>query len=689
MAEEAYDRTSNCSFTTFIGYEHTGPPNNNNYHRNVIFRNERVPKHAISYIETPTDIDLWEQLTVQCIESIEGCDVLAIPHNSNLSSGAMFPSFASRFETPETARNMAEMRNAMEPIMEVFQHKGNSECFNGLPDILGDPDELCEHEQVRQVGREALSVFGDRTIVRFCEEDEIGEIGFGRVGSISKNDFFRSVLLTGLQDQAIIGLNSYKFVVIASTDAHTSRAGATTELHWHGHLVAEGDFETRLTGRPNLQGSPFGLTANPGGLAGVWAVENSRDAIFEAMRCREVFGTTGTRIQPRLFAGWNFADNACAMEDKSAYGYENGVPMGSPSTIYGNWRRGTGILNNDLCIGRLVWNRQHFVKDPATGRRQARPNPESEWIIEEVPNLRIVPQALWDEVKARQKATRRTIVDDGSKGVRSERAKRPIYLFSGLLMCGDCGGSYTRINATSYGCTNRKTRGTCDNNLTIKRTSLEEIILSGLKDKLMDPALVKEFIRSYHEEIIQHQANESSRRDRLLARLAKVEKELDALITAVKSGINSETLKAEFERLEQEKLGVEEELKTEPPPPIRLHPNLADVYRQKVDQLTDSLNGEDTRQEAGEIIRALIDEIKLVPVDGERRVHLKGELAEMLALSTNKKPGSNGTGLKTTLIAGACNRHYSLLDYVSTRDQSHELDRSSGFKVSVPWAPSY
>ena len=154
-----------------------------------------------------------------------------------------------------------------------------------------------------------------------------------------------------------------------------------------------------------------------------------------------------------------------------------------PSTIYGNWRRGTGILNNELYIGRLVWNRQHFVKDPATGRRQARPNPESEWIIEEVPELRIVSQDLWDAVKERQEKTRRTVTADRARGIRSERARRPVYLFSGLLKCGQCGGSYTLVSGTNYGCANRKTRGTCDNGLSIKRTELEETSTLGTQGR--------------------------------------------------------------------------------------------------------------------------------------------------------------------------------------------------------------
>ena len=323
-----------------------------------------------------------------------------------------------------------------------------------------------------------------------------------------------------------------------------------------------------------------------------------------------------------------------------------------PSTIYGNWRRGTGILNNELYIGRLVWNRQHFVKDPATGRRQARPNPESEWIIEEVPELRIVPQDLWDAVKERQEKTRQTVTADRARGIRSERARRPVYLFSGLLKCGQCGGSYTLVSGTNYGCANRKTRGTCDNGLSIKRTELEETILSGLKDeadgsrsgKGVHPLLSRQPERRF--------AAEDSRRQGLRKQLSKINKELEALVAAVKAGILSDTLQAEFEHLERDKRVIEQELATEPPPPIHLHPNLAEIYRKKVENLTEALNAEETRQEAGEIIRGLIDEIRLVPDGDELRIHLKGELAEMLALSTTKKLGAKGAGLKTTLVAG-------------------------------------
>jgi len=325
MAEEAYDRSSRCEFTSFIGYEHTGTPNSNNYHRNVIFRNGNVPERAISYIDASSGLELWTALKDECLDGVEDCDVLIIPHNSNLSSGSMFPSYAAGFETVESAQAAARLRARMEPIMEIFQHKGNSECFNGLPNIIGAPDELCEFEQVRTIGERRL-MFGETHELGFCEEGEIGVRGLANMGCVSRNDFYRSVLLTGLQDEAKIGVNPYKFGAIGSTDTHLALSGATNEADWPGALIPEAVLETRL--RTGF-GFPQSLVSNPGGLAGVWAVENSRDALFDAMRQREVFGTSGTRIQPRLFAGWNIDEQACSLADLPGHGYAYGVPMGS------------------------------------------------------------------------------------------------------------------------------------------------------------------------------------------------------------------------------------------------------------------------------------------------------------------------------------------------------------------------
>jgi hypothetical protein len=132
-----------------------------------------------------------------------------------------------------------------------------------------------------------------------------------------------------------------------------------------------------------------------------------------------------------------------------------------PSTIYGNWQRGTGILNNELYIGQLVWNRQRFIKDPTTGKRQARMNPPAQWVRQEVPELRIVSDALWKEAKARQKHVRRALTHDDA-GIRSERARRPVYLLSGLIKCGSCGGGFSIVSNIHYGCSTARNRGTCE-----------------------------------------------------------------------------------------------------------------------------------------------------------------------------------------------------------------------------------
>jgi site-specific DNA recombinase len=327
-----------------------------------------------------------------------------------------------------------------------------------------------------------------------------------------------------------------------------------------------------------------------------------------------------------------------------------GRPWG-PSTIYGNWRRGTGILNNDLYIGRLVWNRQRFFKDPRTGRRIAKPNPETDWIITTVPELRIISDELWARVKERQSLTRKLVLQDLS-GVRAERARRPSYLLSGLLKCGSCGGGFSKISAEHYGCSNARNRGICLNRLTIRRDVLEESVLGGLKAKLMHPDLVKEFVAEYHREINRLAAARDIDRQGFAKELGVVEREIREIIGAIKSGIRSATMASELEGLENRKEELQRKLAAKPEPPIRLHPNLAEVYRRQVENLREALSREDAREEAVAILRGLIDQIRLEPVDGRLGIYLVGNLAAILGLCTKKHPGSMGAGVQTTLVAG-------------------------------------
>ncbi|MBM3557610.1 MAG: recombinase family protein, partial [Alphaproteobacteria bacterium] len=170
-----------------------------------------------------------------------------------------------------------------------------------------------------------------------------------------------------------------------------------------------------------------------------------------------------------------------------------------PSTIYGNWRRATGILNNELYVGRLVWNRQSFIKEPQTGKRQARMNPRDAWIIESAPDLALLDQETWDAVKARQARLHQALSLDKDTP-RPERARRPAYLLSGLLTCGVCGSGFSKISQHHYGCSAARDRGTCDNHLTIRRDTIEDMVIGGLRDHLMDPDLFKEFAAEFARE---------------------------------------------------------------------------------------------------------------------------------------------------------------------------------------------
>ena len=325
-----------CIFTSFIGYEYTGTPGVSNYHRNVIFRNATVPELPVSYIDAPVDSQLWASLDEVCNRE-KGCDYLTIPHNSNLSNGRMAP-YRQIADTREAQLSYSTQRLKREPIMEIFQHKGASECINGLSSVLGAPDELCNIEAVRKIGapRVLREIRLEQGELKFgpgeesiptepCPADQYGTRGMLGAGCVGLTDFQRSALLVGLKEELRVGQNPIKLGVIASTDTHSANAGGVSESAWGGAVDSEATPIERLN-QPALLTS--NIIGNPGGLAGVWAEENTRDSIFDAMLRREVFGTSGPRISPRLFAGWELPDDLCDTDDMIGKAYESGVPMG-------------------------------------------------------------------------------------------------------------------------------------------------------------------------------------------------------------------------------------------------------------------------------------------------------------------------------------------------------------------------
>ncbi|HPG27120.1 MAG: DUF3604 domain-containing protein [Spirochaetaceae bacterium] len=315
-AERYYDRSERCALTTFPAYEYTATPGMAKVHHNVIFRNADVPSSPMPWVDVPDVYDLWRGLRTECVDAGGRCDVLTIPHNSNLSNGRMFE-VTGRDLPIDEQRSRALLRADLERLVEISQIKGDSECRNGMYRVLGEPDEFCDFEEWR--GPE----------VEDCEEGT-GVGALAGLGCVSRRDYVRYALLEGQREQARIGVNPYKLGILAATDQHNANPGDVEEYSYSGWSGNEdASPERRLVASGNGPPARNPLASNPGGIAGVWAEENSRDSIFDAMKRRETFGTSGPRMTARFFGGWGYPEDLCASASLVEAGYAGGVPMGA------------------------------------------------------------------------------------------------------------------------------------------------------------------------------------------------------------------------------------------------------------------------------------------------------------------------------------------------------------------------
>ena len=358
----------------------------------------------------------------------------------------------------------------------------------------------------------------------------------------------------------------------------------------------------------------------------------------EAATIRHIFNEYATGKSPRAIA---LTLNKQNIPGPSGKGW-------GPSTINGNWRRGTGILNNELYVGRLVWNRLSYIKNPDTGKRVSRLNPAEDWIVKDVPEMRIVDGALWEKVKDRQ------------KNLRNEKAfydkQRPRKLLSYLLKCGACGGGLSKISATLYGCSTARNKGTCDNRLTVRQDELEGLVLAALQSRLMDPTLVEEFCAEYTRHLNALRNEKNAALHAAKAELTRLAKERGNLIQAIKDGVPASEIKDDLARLTARREELEALLDGTAKEPVLLHPNMAGYYRQQVADLTKALNAEENRAEAADLIRSLVDRITLTPnADGKLDIDLYGDLAGILTMATNKdRPlqKSDPSVVQVKLVAG-------------------------------------
>jgi DNA invertase Pin-like site-specific DNA recombinase len=325
-----------------------------------------------------------------------------------------------------------------------------------------------------------------------------------------------------------------------------------------------------------------------------------------------------------------------------------------PSTIYGNPKRGTGILHNELYIGRLVWNKLRYLKDPDSGKRVSRPNPESEWVISQVPALRIVDDEQWQAVQARYAAVQKKW-RSAEPGKRFRQFVRPKYLFTGMTKCGVCGAGFVVYYRDRLGCFGTRERGTCTNTLTIPRHDVESRVLAALQEKLLRQDFFEEFCREFAKEMNRLRMEQRASLSGAKRELERVQRDIRKVIEAIKAGFPLSELKPEMESLQERKTVLQAQLAAVDEPPPLLHPSMGDLYRSKVEELAAALQREDTRLEASESLRGLVESIVLTPRDGQLGIELKGNLAAMLTAAENAKrsPETGDLCVPMKVVAGA------------------------------------
>lgn len=293
MVDTAEQHNEPGVFTAMVGFEWSGAPGGANLHRNVLFRDANVPAAPISYLDVNTEEELWDWMRVQ---EAEGRHLLAISHNSNASKGRMFPNTDSSGKplTLEYART----RRHYEPLIEMMQIKGNSEVHRKF----WAADEFSDFENADSI------------------QDNSGRIFHAR-------DFVRGGLKVGLQKEQELGVNPFAYGFVGGTDNHNGLMSDVAEDSFiGGHGPEDGTVERRRT--EGVGGWIDGKDLSIGSITGVWAIENTRAALWDAMKRRETFVTSGPRIKVRMFGGVDLTANPNDPAAMVEQGYMLGVPMG-------------------------------------------------------------------------------------------------------------------------------------------------------------------------------------------------------------------------------------------------------------------------------------------------------------------------------------------------------------------------
>ncbi|KAB2913584.1 MAG: recombinase family protein [Hyphomicrobiaceae bacterium] len=324
------------------------------------------------------------------------------------------------------------------------------------------------------------------------------------------------------------------------------------------------------------------------------------------------------------------------------------------STINGSRKRLNGIINNRLYIGKIVYNRQRFIKDPQTGRRQARPNSPSEWLEQDVPELAIVPIELFEA--AQQRRSRYSCT-------KLSHRRRPKHLLSGLAHCGCCGASMIIVREDRVGCSARINKSTCDNRRTIRLAEIEQRILKVLQEHLLTPDVVASAIEAFRLERERLARGQAKARRTAERELAAVMRKISGVIAAIEAGGDPRSLADRINELEAERRSIEGRLPSRGADEVfALHPRTAERYKERVAEIHRALSkGDEAAREAVELVRELIDRIVVTPTDEGEPMNLE-LVGNVAALLEERRPNAGAI----VAVAGPRNHHYRAAAYRRT-----------------------
>nr|WP_244547196.1 recombinase family protein [Bradyrhizobium sp. Gha] len=358
----------------------------------------------------------------------------------------------------------------------------------------------------------------------------------------------------------------------------------------------------------------------------------------------EAEADTVRRIFELYLDGNTPRDVAARLNKERVPGPRGGV--WNASTIGGSRTRRNGILQNDLYAGRIIWNRQSFVKDPETGRRISRPNPRDQWMQAEAEHLRIIDKKTWARAQGRV----------GDRAGTPHKA-RPVHLLSGLVKCGKCGSGMIACGSGKDGirlmCSRRKETGLCDNALGVPRSVVEDRVLKGIEQHLADPDLVAEYVAEFHRMSRELNSKAAGKIRAIEKRLSTVNTAIGRLVDAIVSGTPARAVQDRLAALEAERDEIERERATVGADPVEFHPNAADAYRLKIRSLKKWLagTGDEARQAAFAGIREIVEKVTIHPRGpGEPvGIEIDGQLAAILRLSDTVTGAGESQG---AMVAG-------------------------------------